>query len=81
MVAMMTVTDLLDTLGRDAVRNRLSISASQISNAVSENSMPSSWYVAIRKMCVSVDIDCPDHLFTKMRRVADAKAEAQGDAA
>lgn len=69
---MMNVLDLFDALGRDTVRERLGVSPSQLSNAVSGNSMPSSWYVCIRSMCDEVGIDCPDGLFTKMRKRAVA---------
>ena len=69
---MMNVLDLFDTLGRDTVRERLDVSPSQLSNAISGNSMPSSWYVCIRGMCDGAGVDCPDGLFTKMRKGAIA---------
>jgi hypothetical protein len=65
---MRSVLNLFDALGRDAVRMRLDVSPSQMSNAVAHNSMPSSWYVCIRNMCVECGVECPDGLFTKMRQ-------------
>lgn len=68
MLLMVTVHELLEKLGRDRVRTALGVSASQLSNAVADNSIPSGWYVCVRDLCHAELLDVPDHLFTKMRR-------------
>ncbi|WP_313349355.1 hypothetical protein [Paracoccus sp. (in: a-proteobacteria)] len=38
-----------------------------VSNAVADNCFPASWFTAVRRLCISAGIECPEHLFSFVR--------------
>ena len=61
--AMQTVSDLLETIGRDRFMAETGFKPQVISRAVVENIMPSGWYLAVRTICEREGVAVPDELF------------------
>lgn len=82
MCAMQSVREFIDTVGRDKFSAETGFSAQVISRAITENIMPSGWYVTIRDVvCSPRGIDTPEHLFRwadkrKSSRVSASSLEA-----
>lgn len=60
---MMTVSDIVEHLGRSLLVERLGVVRQAISNACSDNRFPAKWYAVIHDLCVERGIECPRELF------------------
>lgn len=58
-----SVSDVCDVLGRRNVALRVGRGLTAVSNAAVDGQFPASWYLAVREMCVAMDVPCPDRLF------------------
>ena len=59
----MTVSDLLEIIGRDRFTAETGFKPQVISRAVVENIMPAGWYLAVRAICEREGIAVPEELF------------------
>lgn len=62
-MAMGTVTDICDRLGRKNMAMRLGVKATAISNAVAAGRFPAKWFLVVREMCAESGVECPDGVF------------------
>ena len=61
---MQTVSDFIEAVGRDKFTTETGYSAQVISRAITDNIMPSGWYVTVRDaVCAPRRISVPEHLF------------------
>lgn len=62
---MMTVTDLIEKIGRDEFMDRLQLIREQVWAVENKtNKFPSSWYDSIEQLCLDKGIECPRNLFS-----------------
>lgn len=57
------VSEICETVGRDAIMQRLGVKKSAVSNAVIAGQFPASWYAEVRALCEGAQIDCPIDAF------------------
>lgn len=55
--------EVCDALGRRDIALRVRRGVTAVSNAAADGKFPASWYLAIRAMCVSAGLPCPEQLF------------------
>ena len=73
-----TVSEFIETLGRQGFAEQTGFAQQSISRAISENLMPARWYLAVRAICVARDIAVPDQLFRWADRCGPAQRLAGG---
>jgi len=73
-LAMTSVSDICEAVGRKKIERSLGVSRAAISNAVSEGKFPPGWYGVMRKLCKQARVECPMDLF-KFRAPADARPD------
>ena len=62
--AMQTVAEFIKYVGRDKFTTETGFSAQVISRAITDNLMPSGWYVTVRDVvCAPRRLPVPEHLF------------------
>ena len=71
-----TVSEFIETLGRQGFAEQTGFAQQSISRAISENLMPARWYLAVRAICVARDIAVPDQLFRWADRCGPAQRRA-----
>lgn len=76
-----TAAEVCDALGRKHIAQRVGRRTTAVSNAASEGVFPASWYIAIREMCDSAGIACPDRLFSFIPASTEPRKPAEEDAA
>lgn len=74
---MMTVSEFMKAIGRNNVA-ALGISQQAISRAITEDVMPSGWYLAVRALCEEAGVEVPEHLFRWFDRRAASRAPSVG---
>lgn len=74
---METVHDLIAKIGRDTFTAETGFSPQVISRAITENLMPSGWYLVVNDLCQRNGVETPQHLF----RWADRRARAAASGA
>ncbi|WP_306150619.1 hypothetical protein [Roseovarius sp. MMSF_3281] len=72
---MMTVSEICTTIGRKELERALGVSKAAISNAVSNEAFPPSWFDVIEAECAKRDINCDRSLFA-FRRAPHAPEDA-----
>lgn len=74
----MTVSELIEKIGRPRFTQATGYSPQIISRAMTENLMPSGWYPDVRALCEADGIDVPEHLFrwTNRRQVGAKRGAA-----
>ena len=60
---MSKATDIIDALGRPAIKERLNVGMTTISAAYVDGILPSAWFNVIEKMANEKGIDCPRDAF------------------
>lgn len=58
-----TAAEVCDRIGRRVIADRIGVGLTQVSNASVEGRFPAKWYIAMRELCASAGIDCPEGLF------------------
>lgn len=58
------VAYICQRVGRLEIAKAVGRGKQAVSNAVSENCFPASWFTAVRALCEEVGIDCPESLFS-----------------
>ena len=75
-----TVSEFIETVGRQGFADQTGFAQQSISRAISENVMPARWYLAVRAICVARDIAVPDQLFRWADRCGPAQRRGVGTA-
>ena len=71
-----TVSEFIETLGRQGFAEQTGFAQQSISRAISENLMPARWYLAVRGICLARGIAVPDQLFRWADRCGPAQSRA-----
>lgn len=71
-----TVSEFIETLGRQGFAEKTGFAQQSISRAISENLMPARWYLAVREICIARGIAVPDQLFRWANRCGAAQRGA-----
>lgn len=58
-----TVADFIASADRDAFVAHTGFAQQSVSRAITENLMPSSWYLDVRDFCEQRSLPVPEHLF------------------
>ncbi len=72
-----TVSEFIETIGRQGFAEQTGFAQQSISRAISQNVMPARWYQAVRGLCLLRDIAVPDHLFRWADRCGLAQRRAE----
>ena len=67
---MTTVFEIVDAVGRANLRDKLGVSDTAISNALSRKRFPSKWYRLVNSECLSLGVECPMDLFSFSQEAA-----------
>lgn len=57
------VGSLFAMLGRAELAQRLGVGMTAISNAAVRESIPASWFLVVRAMCMERALECPEYMF------------------
>lgn len=60
---MMNAETLANILGRKAMADALTVTATAVSNAVKRGIFPASWFYTCKNMADAANVDCPPELF------------------
>lgn len=60
---METVQQFIATIGRQRFMEAVGVGTQVVTRAISENAMPTPWFMAVRCLCESAGIETPEHLF------------------
>lgn len=83
---MSNVRHIIDSLGRDTIRERLGVSTQSISDAIREDRFPARWYAEIAAMGSDAGLEIPLALFAfigtpRQRSVSAPSAVGVGEGA
>jgi hypothetical protein len=54
---------ICEAIGRDVLASAIGVTRQSISNAISDNAFPASWFLVVKKLCAARKIRCPLRLF------------------
>jgi hypothetical protein len=57
------VSNICENIGRDVLAGAIGVSRQSISNAISANAFPASWFLVIKTLCAAKGVRCPLRLF------------------
>lgn len=61
---MASVSEIVAAVGRANLREKLGVSDTAISNALSRKVFPPKWYRLLKSECEAINVDCPMDLFS-----------------
>lgn len=70
---MRTVSEFIEQVGRSDFTSWTGYTPQVISRAISENLMPSGWYMDVKSLCKDRGMDTPDHLFRWSKKLPDER--------
>lgn len=76
---MTTALSIADALGRKNIAEAVGVKATAVSNAVARDKrFPSSWFVAVSRLCEEAHLACPPEIFG-MRGVPSDNGSTNGE--
>lgn len=63
-IALITVSDICDRIGRAKIAAAVRVGTTAVSNAAVENRFPARWFIAVKRLCDEAGIACPEQLFS-----------------